>query len=44
MIEGAAAASASPKRHGRECGNYAVILPEAMQELTSIISYRRRSP
>ena len=44
MIEERCGSVRITERHGRECGNYAVILPEAMQELTSIISYRRRSP
>ena len=43
MIEERCGSVRITERHGRECGNYAVILPEAMQELTSIISYRRRS-
>ena len=44
MIEERCGSVRITERHGRECGNYAVILPESMQELTSIISYRRRSP
>ena len=38
MIEERCGSVRITERHGRECGNYAVILPEAMQELTSIIS------
>ena len=34
MIEERCGSVRITERHGRECGNYAVILPEAMQELT----------
>lgn len=44
MIEESCGNVCITERHGKECGNYAVILPEAMQELTTIVSYRRRSP